>query len=177
MLTKTDQQSRTRRRDRQERTESDLIDKVVHINRVTKVVKGGKNLSFSALVVVGDGKGRVGYGKGKAREVPSAIRKAIERARKNMIKVAMQESTIPHQVVGRYGSGRVLLKPAGPGTGVIAGGAVRAICEAAGLGDVLTKIIGSRNHYNVVRATFQGLETLRNPEKIARMRGKSVEEL
>lgn len=177
MLAKTDQQGRMRRRDRQERQESDLIDKVVHINRVTKVVKGGKNLSFSALVVVGDGKGRVGYGKGKAREVPSAIRKGIERARKNMIKVAMQENTIPHQVVGRYGSGQVLLKPAGPGTGVIAGGAVRAICEAAGLADVLTKIIGSRNHYNVVRATFQGLAELRNPEKIARMRGKNVEEL
>ena len=178
MFTQSDQKGRPKRRDRQEaQQESDLIDQVVHINRVTKVVKGGKNLSFAALVVVGDGKGRVGYGKGKAREVPSAIRKGIEAAKKNMIRVPMQGATLPHQVTGKYGAGSVLLKPAGPGTGVIAGGAVRAICEAAGIGDILTKILGSRNHYNVVRATFQGFETLRNPKQIARLREKTVEDL
>lgn len=165
------------RRDRIARKDSDLIDKVVNINRVTKVVKGGKNLSFAALVVVGDGKGRVGYGKGKAREVPSAIRKGIEVAKKSMINVPLKGSTIPHQIIGCYGAGQVLLKPASPGTGVIAGGAVRAICEAAGIGDILTKIIGSPNHYNVVKATFAGLMALRNAEAIAKLRGKSVEEL
>jgi small subunit ribosomal protein S5 len=178
MYTKSNEpRIRGKRRDRQERTDSDLIDQVVHINRVTKVVKGGKNLSFAALVVVGDGKGRVGYGKGKAREVPSAIRKGIEAAKKNMIRVPMQGATLPHQIVGRYGAGRVLLKPAGPGTGVIAGGAVRAICEAAGIGDILTKILGTRNHYNVVRATIEGLSGLRSPRQIARLREKSVEEV
>jgi small subunit ribosomal protein S5 len=167
MFTRSDR-GRERRRERADRTDSDLIDTVVHINRVTKVVKGGKNLSFAALVVVGDGKGRVGYGKGKAREVPAAIR---------MVSVPLKGTTIPHQVVGRYGSGEVLLKPAGPGTGVIAGGAVRAVCEAAGIGDILTKIIGTQNHYNVVKATFDGLMSLRSSEAIARLRDKAVEEL
>jgi small subunit ribosomal protein S5 len=177
MLTRADAKSRGRRRERVERQDTDLIDQVVHINRVTKVVKGGKNLSFAALVVVGDGKGRVGYGKGKAREVPSAIRKGIEAAKKSMIRIPLQGQTIPHQTEGRFGAGRVLLKPASPGTGVIAGGAVRAICEAAGIGDILTKILGSRNHYNVVRAVFEGLSGLRSPRAVARLRGKSVEEL
>jgi small subunit ribosomal protein S5 len=169
--------NQNRRRDRSEKSESDLIDHVVHINRVTKVVKGGKNLSFAALVVVGDGKGRVGFGKGKAREVPAAIRKAVESARTNMVKIELSGTTLPHQVEGHYGAGKVLLKPAGPGTGVIAGGAVRAICEAAGIGDILTKILGTRNHYNVVRATMQGLTSLRSPKQIARLRGISEEEL
>jgi small subunit ribosomal protein S5 len=176
MFTRSDR-GRERRRERADRTDSDLIDTVVHINRVTKVVKGGKNLSFAALVVVGDGKGRVGYGKGKAREVPAAIRKGIEEAKKGMVSVPLKGTTIPHQVVGRYGSGEVLLKPAGPGTGVIAGGAVRAVCEAAGIGDILTKIIGTQNHYNVVKATFDGLMSLRSSEAIARLRDKAVEEL
>jgi len=176
MYTRTER-GRDRRRGRDDRTDSDLIDTVVHINRVTKVVKGGKNLSFAALVVVGDGKGRVGFGKGKAREVPSAIRKGIEVAKKSMIRIPLKGSTIPHKVVGRYGAGEVLLKPASPGTGVIAGGAVRAVCEAAGIGDILTKIIGSPNHYNVVQATFQGLRTLRSAESIAKLRDKKVEEL
>ena len=166
-----------RRPSRRDRTDSDLIDQVVHINRVTKVVKGGKNLSFAALVVVGNGKGKVGFGKGKAREVPSAIRKGIEIAKKSMIDVPMKGSSIPHQVLGTYGAGRVMLKPAAPGTGVIAGGAVRAVCEAAGIGDVLTKILGCHNPYNVVKAVFQGLSSLRSPEMIARLRGKAVEEL
>jgi small subunit ribosomal protein S5 len=171
------ERGRSRKRDRAERTEAEYIDHVVHINRVTKVVKGGKNLSFAALVVVGDGKGRVGYGKGKAREVPSSIRKGIELAKRNMIHVPLKGTTIPHQVVGRYGSGQVLLKPAGPGTGVIAGGVVRAVCESAGIGDILTKVIGSANPYNVVRAAFQGLESLRSAEQVAQLRNKSVEEL
>ena len=171
------ERGRSRRRERTERLETEFIDQVVHINRVTKVVKGGKNLSFAALVVVGDGKGQVGFGKGKAREVPSAIRKGIELAKKNLIRVPLKDSTIPHQVTGKYGAGQVLLKPAAPGTGVIAGGAVRAICEAAGIGDILTKIIGSPNPYNVVKATFQGLESLRSARQIARLRDRSIEEL
>ncbi len=165
------------RRDRRDRADSDLIDQVVHINRVTKVVKGGKNLSFAALVVVGNGKGKVGFGKGKAREVPSAIRKGIEIAKKSMIDVPMKGSSIPHQVLGIYGAGKVMLKPAAPGTGVIAGGAVRAVCESAGIGDILTKILGCHNPYNVVKAVFQGLSSLRSPEMIAGLRGKAVEEL
>src|SRR5689334_7225837 len=152
-------------------------DTVVSINRVTKVVKGGKNLSFSALVVVGDGHGIVGFGVGKAKEVPSAIKKGIEAAKKNLIKVPLRGSTIPHQVVGKFGSGSVLLKPAPEGTGLIAGGAVRAVVESAGIQNVLTKSLGSATPHNVVRATFAGLMGLKDPSVVVRMRGKEDAEL
>jgi small subunit ribosomal protein S5 len=155
----------------------DLKDTVVAINRVTKVVKGGKNLSFSALVVVGDGHGHVGYGVGKAKEVPSAIKKAIEAAKKALIRVPLQGTTIPHRIEGRYGAGRVLLKPAPDGTGIIAGGAVRAVVESAGVTNVLTKSLGSDNHHNVVRAAFAGLQGLKDPVSVARLRGKELEDL
>jgi small subunit ribosomal protein S5 len=154
----------------------DIKDTVVSINRVTKVVKGGKNLSFSALVVVGDGHGVVGFGVGKAKEVPSAIKKGIEAAKKGLIRVPLQGSTIPHTIVGKFGSGAVLLKPAPDGTGIIAGGAVRAVVESAGLQNVLTKSLGSANPHNVVRATFNGLMSLKDPSAVARMRGKQLED-
>jgi len=160
-----------------DREGSDLRDQVVFINRVTKVVKGGKNFSFSALVVVGDGKGRVGFGMGKAKEVPSAIAKGIEKAKRNMIRVPLKGTTIPHEVIGHHGAGRVLLKPAAPGTGVIAGGAVRAILESLGVQDVLTKCIGTQNPHNVVRATFEGLKNLMDVREVSRLRGIPVERL
>jgi small subunit ribosomal protein S5 len=154
----------------------DLKDQVISINRVTKVVKGGKNLSFSALVVVGNENGVVGFGSGKAREVPLAIKKGIEAAKKNLIRVPLKGSTVPHEVTGVFGSGRVLLKPAPEGTGVIAGGPVRAIMQSVGVRDVVTKSIGSSNPHNVVRATFEGLRGLKDPVVVARLRKQTVEE-
>jgi small subunit ribosomal protein S5 len=155
----------------------ELKDTVVAISRVTKVVKGGKNLSFSALVVIGDGRGVVGFGIGKAKEVPSAIKKAIESAKKSLVRAPMTGTTIPHPVLGQFGAGSVLLKPAPDGTGIIAGGAVRAVVESAGIHNVLTKSLGSANPHNVVRATFDALMRLRDPATVARLRGKDLDEM
>lgn len=162
---------------KQDKDESQLIDKVVHINRVAKVVKGGRRFSFSAIVVVGDGNGSIGYGLGKAGEVPEAIRKGIEKAKKNMIKVSLIDGTIPFEVIGKFGAGKVFLKPASQGTGVIAGGAVRAVLEAVGVNNILTKCIGSHNPHNLVKATVTGLSQLQSREQVAARRGKRLEDL
>ena len=160
-----------------EKQPSEYVEKLVSLNRVSKTVKGGRVMKFAALMVVGDEKGRVGFGTGKAAEVPEAIRKGIEDAKKNMITVSLSGTTIPHEVIGAFGAGRVLMKPAAPGTGVIAGGPVRAVLEAAGIKDIRTKCLRSNNPQNVVSATFEGLKSLKTPEEVARVRGKSVEEI
>ena len=160
-----------------EREPSEFVEKLVSLNRVSKTVKGGRVMKFAALMVVGDEKGRVGFGTGKAAEVPEAIRKGIEDAKKNMITVSLAGTSIPHEVIGEFGAGRVLMKPAAPGTGVIAGGTVRAVMEAVGIKDIRTKCLRSNNPQNVVSATFEGLKSLRGPEEVARIRGKSVSEI
>ena len=160
-----------------EREPSEFVEKLVYLNRVSKTVKGGRVAKFSALMVVGDEKGRVGFGLGKAAEVPEAIRKGIEAAKKNMITITLSGSTVPHETIGEAGAGRVLMKPASAGTGVIAGGPVRAVMEAIGIKDIRTKCLRSNNPQNVVSATFEGLKALRTPEEVARVRGKSVGEI
>ncbi len=168
---------RNDRRGKQRREDDGIQDRVIHIGRVAKTVKGGRNMRFTALVIVGDGKGRVGKGLGKAAEIPDAIRKGREEAKRSMIQVCLAENTIPHEVVGVYGAGKVMLKPAAEGTGVIAGGPVRAICELAGIQDVKTKSIGTNNPNNVVNATLEGLKSLLSPQMVAKKRGKSVDEI
>ena len=165
------------RNQKQQREASEFEERVVYINRVSKTVKGGRRMSLVALVVVGDGKGKVGYGLGKAAEVPEAIRKGLEAAKKNMITISLSGSTIPHEIIGEKGAGRVLMKPAAPGTGVIAGGAVRAVVEAAGIKDIRTKCLRSNNPNNVVGAAIEGLKSMRSAEQVAKIRGKSVDEI
>ena len=160
-----------------EREPNEFIEKVVYLNRVSKTVKGGRVMKFSALMVVGDGKGKVGYGLGKAAEVPEAIRKGIEDAKKNMVTINTAGTSIPHEVIGEFSAGRVMMTPAAPGTGIIAGGPVRAVMEAAGIKDIRAKCLRSNNPANVVAATFQGLKSLRTPEQVAKIRGKNVEDI